>query len=112
MRRAVFVLDRVDILPLAADTEKFDRLDRAEFFMTMLQIWQLMTGRFGQGRAHLVIVGLAADETVNESVEGCLSSRTRNLALHLLCRLVCNLLRRCSINALHRVVAATLMQDK
>jgi hypothetical protein len=87
-------------------------LIRAEFIMTKLQVCQLITGRFGQGRAHFVIVGFASDETVNEPMVGCLSSRARSLTLHLLCNLALNLSHCCGINAFHRVAAATLMQDK
>jgi hypothetical protein len=53
-RRAVFVPHGIDILALAADAEKCDGPDRAEFFVTRLQVWQLMTGRFGHGSAHFV----------------------------------------------------------
>src|ERR1700738_3243870 len=71
-----------------------------------------MTGRFGQAGAHFVIVGFAADEPVNEATKGCLCSWAGRLPLHLLCRLSYNLLRRCCVNALHRDVATTLMQDQ
>ncbi len=68
--------DRIDILALAADTEKCNRLNRAIVLMTRMQVSELLTGRLGEGRSHLVIIGISAGETFNKPMERGLRSRT------------------------------------
>ena len=88
MRCAAFVPDGIDIVTLASDAEKCDGLDRAAFFMTRLQIWQLTTGRFGQGQDSFRHSWVCQWETLDETMKGCLRSRARRLTLHLLCGIV------------------------
>ena len=88
MRCAAFVPDGIDIVTLASDAEKCDGLDRAEFFMTRLQIWQLTTGRFGQGQDSFRHSWVCQWETLDETMKGCLRSRARRLTLHLRCGIV------------------------
>ena len=103
--------DAVDILALGAHTEKLDGLDRTQFGKAGLQVRQLLTRGFGKHGAHLVVVGFAADDPVNEPAERGLGPRVWGLAFHPLFGPARDFLRGRRVDAWHRVAHTTLMQD-
>ena len=75
MRHAVFLLDRVDVRALIINAQILDRLNRPQWRNNRLQFSQLMIDPRRQPGTHIVIVGFAGYDAVNEATEDRHTSR-------------------------------------